>query len=273
MAWRIDEAVIRGEIDNRVRGRVTGRIWFVGKEAPVELDLAGDAWRDLAGRRLEFVNPQPKALEMLERFAARQTGVIGDCTASRKVKVPDIPMDQIGEYYAAKKKWTWHWGNSLYLEWFSLTNGRVVIESVNYQMTVSPDIAWEMTPAEEEQQRRANAGAMGNFMERLGQAVADTKARDESGEPSADQTQDADDEEGANDAELAANADANDEALSESDETEDSDKPLTEADAENELLLDRINARMEREGDAANFEQILDEELERRRRERGEAPD
>ena len=111
-------------------------------------------------------------------------------------------------------------------------------------------------------------------MERLGQAVADTKARDESGEPSADQTQDADDEEGANDAELAdANADANDEALSESDETEDSDKPLTEADAENELLLDRINARMEREGDAANFEQILDEELERRRRERGEAPD
>ncbi|HYD85473.1 MAG TPA: hypothetical protein VEA63_15510 [Opitutus sp.] len=161
MAWRIDEAVIRGEIDNRVRGRVTGRIWFVGKGAPVELDLAGDAWRDLAGRRLEFVNPQPKALEMLERFAARQTGVIGDCTASRKVKVPDIPMDQIGEYYAAKKKWTWHWGNSLYLEWFSLTNGRVVIESVSYQMTVSPDIAWEMTPAEEEQQRRANAGRWG----------------------------------------------------------------------------------------------------------------
>jgi len=26
MAWRIDESVIRGEIDNRTRDRVTGRI-------------------------------------------------------------------------------------------------------------------------------------------------------------------------------------------------------------------------------------------------------
>ncbi len=252
MAWRIDEAVIRGEIDNRVRGRVTGRIWFVGKDAPVELDLAGDAWRDLAGRRLEFVNPEPKALELLARFPLRQTGVIGDCTASRKVKVPDIPMDQIGEYYAAKKKWTWHWGNCLYLEWFSTTNGRVVIESVSYQMTVSPDIAWEMTEAEEEQQRRANAEAMGSFMERLGQAVADSQARDD------------------------AKADEAAPAKEEIDGDE-KKKPFTEEDAEkmdaeNELLLDRINARMEREGDAANFEQILDEELERRRRERGDAP-
>lgn len=264
MAWRIDEAVIRGEIDNRVRGRVTGRIWFVGKEAPVELDLAGDAWRDLAGRRLEFVNPQPKALELLERFPLRQTGVIGDCTASRKVKVPDIPMDQIGEYYAAKKKWTWHWGNCLYLEWFSTTNGRVVIESVSYQMTVSPDMAWEMTEAEEERQRRANAEAMGNFMERLGQAVADSKAREAAkGDAASDE---------ANEAE----ADATDEAPESGDEgaengEADEEKPLTEEDAEkmdaeNELLLDRINARMEREGDAANFEQILDEELQRRRR-------
>lgn len=255
MAWRIDEAVIRGEIDNRVRGRVTGRIWFVGKEAPVELDLAGDAWRDLAGRRLEFVNPQPKALDLLERFPLRQTGVIGDCTASRKVKVPDIPMDQIGEYYAAKKKWTWHWGNCLYLEWFSPTNGRVVIESVSYQMTVSSDIAWEMTEAEEEQQRRANTEATGNFMERLGQAVADSKARDEPGS--------------------VDNTDAADEAKA--DDAPETEKPFTEEeaekmDAENELLVDRINARMERDGDAANFEQILDEELERRRRERGDPP-
>src|SRR5690348_609183 len=101
MAWRIDDMVIRGEIDNRTRDRVTGRIWFVGRDAPVELDLAGNAWRDLAGRRLEFVNPAPKPGK-LEGFAARQAGAIGDCTASRKVKVPEIPMEQIGEYYAAK---------------------------------------------------------------------------------------------------------------------------------------------------------------------------
>src|SRR5688572_2285679 len=44
MAWRIDENVTRGEIDNRIPGRVTGRIWFVGREDPVVLTLIGNAW-------------------------------------------------------------------------------------------------------------------------------------------------------------------------------------------------------------------------------------
>eukprot|EP01031_Cornospumella_fuschlensis_P019204 gene19204-23528_t len=34
MAWRIDQSVIRGEIDNRTRDRVTGRIWFEGRADP-----------------------------------------------------------------------------------------------------------------------------------------------------------------------------------------------------------------------------------------------
>jgi hypothetical protein len=49
MAWRIDEQVVRGEIDNRERGRVTGKIWFAGRAEPVELQLTGNCWRDLAG--------------------------------------------------------------------------------------------------------------------------------------------------------------------------------------------------------------------------------
>ena len=48
MAWRIDKAVVRGELDNRVRGRVTGRIWFVERAEPVVLELQGNCWRDLA---------------------------------------------------------------------------------------------------------------------------------------------------------------------------------------------------------------------------------
>jgi hypothetical protein len=242
MAWRIDEQVIRGEIDNRVRDRVTGRIWFVGRDQPVELDLAGNAWRDLAGRRLEFVNPDPKAGD-LAGIAARQTGVIGDCTASRKVKVPEIPMDQIGEYYKARKPWPWHWGNSLYLEWFSITNGRVMIESASYQLTVDPDTAWEMSADEEEAQRRANAEAMGSFMGKLGDAMA--------AEP------------------------LDDTAAEETDDVR-SVEPLSEEEAEkmqeeSDRLADRINARVEREG-IEHYERILEEELERRSKERGEKP-
>ena len=33
MAWRFHEHVLRGEIDNRTRGRVTGRIWLAGMDA------------------------------------------------------------------------------------------------------------------------------------------------------------------------------------------------------------------------------------------------
>jgi len=171
MAWRIDEAVTRGEIDNRTRGRVTGRIWFTGSTEPVELNLTGNCWRDLAGRRLEFTNPEPRPGD-LGGFPLMQKGTAGDITASRKVKVPDIPMDQIGEYYAAKKPFPWHWGNSLYLEWFSETNGRVVIESASYDLKVVGEPAWEMTPEEEEEQRRANGEALTGFVEELDAAMA-----------------------------------------------------------------------------------------------------
>jgi hypothetical protein len=175
MGWRIDESVIRGEIDNRTRDRVTGRIWFAGLAEPVELALEGNAWRDLAGRRLEFVNPvavkPPLSAEQAAGFAQRQQGVIGECTASRKVKVPEVTMEEFRELYRQRKPFPWHWGNSLYLEWFSTANGRVVIESASYLLTVSPDIAWDMTPEEEEAQRRKNAEAMGGFVQRLGESM------------------------------------------------------------------------------------------------------
>jgi hypothetical protein len=30
MAWRLHEHVLRGKIDNRTRGRVSGEIWLAG---------------------------------------------------------------------------------------------------------------------------------------------------------------------------------------------------------------------------------------------------
>jgi hypothetical protein len=231
MAWRIDEHVTRGEIDNRIRGRVTGRIWFVGRDEPIVLDLAGNAWRDLAGRHLEFVNPEPTP-GLAPSFAARQKGTTGDITASRKVRVPEIPMSQIGEYYLAKKPFPWHWGNSLYLEWFSVTNGRVVIESASYQLTISPESAWDMTPEEEEAQRVANAAGLGTFMERASEALA---AQQEE-EPYRPQTE----------------------------------AEAEKMQADSDRLADRVAARMEREGAGADYQKILAEEIERARRERGE---
>ena len=49
MAWRIHDSVIRGEIDNRLKGRVRGKLWLNGLDEPVKLDLVGNACADLAG--------------------------------------------------------------------------------------------------------------------------------------------------------------------------------------------------------------------------------
>lgn len=166
MAWRIEEQVIRGELDNRVRGRVTGRIWLAGRERPLELALAGNPWRDLAGRRIEFVNPSAQAGD-LSGLADAQHGVIGDCTASRKAKVPDVNAEELSALLQAHQPFPWHWANCVYLEWFSDANGRVVIESGHYQVTVSLEAAWTMSAAEEQRQRDANAAALLRFMDRL----------------------------------------------------------------------------------------------------------
>jgi len=45
-----------------------------------------------------------------------------------------------------------HWGNSLYLEWHSARNGRVVIEATDYELTIEPEPAW-IPPLREELQR------------------------------------------------------------------------------------------------------------------------
>ena len=60
MAFRIHDSVVRGEIDNRVKGSVRGKIWVEGRAEPVTLELKGNAWPDLAGCLLTFTNPQKR---------------------------------------------------------------------------------------------------------------------------------------------------------------------------------------------------------------------
>ena len=235
MAWRIDEQVIRGEIDSRTRGHMRGRLWLMGREQPVLLELDGNPWRDLAGHVLRFSNPEPKPGN-LDGLTEMQAGAAGDITASRKVKVPDCSMDELMEFYSARKPFPWHWGNSIYLEWFSKTNGRVVIESATYQLELDPVAAWSMSEAEETGQRHANAAAMTDFMGQLGAALSAAEGEEDEDAPRSTAEKQADDE-----------------------------------DARMNLLLDRVTARLDREGhEEGEFERIYQEERERLRRERGE---
>jgi hypothetical protein len=156
MALRLDNAVIRGEIDNTSRGNVRGRLWLVGREDPVVLDLRGDAWRDVAGTRLSFVNPHPEAQSAADALHPKQKGYVGDITASRKIQIePDAGI----EPGTAASEWC----NSLYLEWFSEENGRVFIESSDFEISVS-EWLWEMDEAAEEAQKTVNLHTMRGWL-------------------------------------------------------------------------------------------------------------
>ncbi|MEI7910091.1 MAG: hypothetical protein WCK77_10680 [Verrucomicrobiota bacterium] len=163
MAWRIEQAVVRGEIDNTVEGRTTGRIWLAGCDAPLQLALDGDCWRDLAGTRLHFENPTPRPGPETAGLAVDQSGLIGDMTASRKAKVPLVSDEEFQALCHAQLEVPFEWRNTLYLEWFGEFNGRVVIEASTFLLTISAH-EWELDEDAEAAQKLANLNAMRDFM-------------------------------------------------------------------------------------------------------------
>jgi len=179
MAWRLNQAVVRGEIDNRIKGVVTGRIWLTGVEDPIELRLEGNCHRDMAGHLLTFENPHPvKPDDEHTDLNPHQNGLVGDLTASRKVRVFDIPLEEALAMYKQTEKPPEHLANCLYLEWYSDFNGRVVIESTDYRISIS-EPAWLMTPEEEVAQLKTNSEAVVKWMERLTDTVSAAPRREE----------------------------------------------------------------------------------------------
>jgi hypothetical protein len=147
LGWRISDSVVRGEIDSRERDRVTGRIWLLDREFPIEITLRGNPMRDIAGCLLVFENPDPMP-EDNEGLSPVQMGVPGIITASRKERVLDVITPETGapELEAVQKI-----GNAIWIEWFSNANGRVVIHATDFLYTIS-DYAWRMKPEEEQNQ-------------------------------------------------------------------------------------------------------------------------
>lgn len=166
MALRIDTAVLKGELDSTERGRVRGRLWLLGREEPVVLDLSGDPWRDVAGMQVTFVNPTPVAQEAAAWLSPVQTGAVGDITASRKVKVFTVAGEEWREALREDRLQDvpTEWRNSLYLEWFSIEQGRCVIESADFEISISAEPAWQMDEDEEGAQKLANMQAMRDFL-------------------------------------------------------------------------------------------------------------
>jgi hypothetical protein len=171
MAWRIHDSVIRGEIDNRRKGRIRGTLWLAGLATPLTLELTGNACADLAGCLLTFTNRHPALpLRQDATLATVQRGRIGDLTASRKVRVDEVPNAEARARIDRGQEPPERLANALYLEWFSDANGRVVIETTGFDLDMSlPE--WQPGP-EDETQRQADAAAgWSEFVNQLGEAV------------------------------------------------------------------------------------------------------
>lgn len=150
MAWRIGPNVVRGEIDNRVPGIITGTIYLEGIREPLCLELEGNCWPDLAGRYLIFRNllaPLPdKSLEALKRL---QCGDAGEMTGERMARIPTIPPEELHRCMQEHKPIPTRWSESLYLEWFA-GNGRVLIEGSSFTCRLSP-AKWRLSEEEHRQ--------------------------------------------------------------------------------------------------------------------------
>ena len=161
MSWRFHEHILRGELDNSVRGRVAGRIWLAGVAEPLVLDLAGDCAPDLAGCVLTFENPAPVALNTRPP-AAQQRGVAGEITAARKGRVFDVPLDQAFGILDSGGQPPAHVANALVIEWFSPRCGVFRFETADFRLTVSA-AAWRFTAAEIAERERRIAVEVTDF--------------------------------------------------------------------------------------------------------------
>ena len=175
MAFRIHDCVLRGEVDNRTRGLVRGEIWMEGRAEPIRLELHGNTHPDLAGCLLTFNNPRACVLHPnLESLDAVQRGRVGDMTAARKEHVFDVPFEEAYSKLNRNELPPEHIANVLYLEWFSQSNGRVVIESTDFNLTISAH-EWQLTPEEDTQRANDVTQAMVDFLNKLTESIEQHK--------------------------------------------------------------------------------------------------
>ena len=132
MAWRIADLVVDGELDNTVKGRVTGWLRLAGREERVRLELLGNCRPDLAGWRFRIVRlaPIPAWAEPvdLDGFATEQIGEAGDILADQLLRHYDCPVGELLARIRAGEPPPTDLRPALYLEWYSDRNGRVVIQ-------------------------------------------------------------------------------------------------------------------------------------------------
>jgi hypothetical protein len=138
----LSNAVIGGYLTNEVPNSVTGLMHLAGLKQPLKIHLHGNFLRDIAGCRIEFVNPVPNAKEaVLEKLIPLQEGFAGEMSASHRItrmmRKSAPPVSPALEHSAGGLK------NMLFLEWYNSQNQRVVVQAWHWTLRVSTR-RWEI---------------------------------------------------------------------------------------------------------------------------------
>ena len=145
MDVQLSNSVIGGYLSNEVPNLVTGVIYLAGRKDPIQVELQGNFLRDIAGCRVDFVNPLPHAsVAQQEKLAPHQTGHAGEMTASRRIE--RMMKRNAPPKTEALKQSGEGLKNMMFLEWFNEQRQRVIIQAWHWHMKVSAP-RW-MSPAE-----------------------------------------------------------------------------------------------------------------------------
>lgn len=149
MAFRPNNLVVEGELDNTQKGIVKGWLEFSDRPDRVLLFLRGNCRPDLAGWkfRIKRLRPVPEWEEPEEStfLNANQSGDAGDITADQTLKDLDCPVEELLARSDAGEPPPYVLRKALYLEWYSSRNGRVVIQDTRLGVERLGERAFELT--------------------------------------------------------------------------------------------------------------------------------
>ena len=184
MAWRLGDWICQGELDDTFLGWTTGWLKIEGIERPLQLKLAGNCHPDLAGWKIKIVRTEPipdwvEPLKHPECIAVDQSGIVGDVTADQTLKQFECSVEEFVRRTRAGNPPATIWQKSLYLEWYSNKNGRVVVQSTRLAVRRQGERAFELTDEQWADQARQNANEISHFMLQLDDAIESQTGTDE----------------------------------------------------------------------------------------------
>jgi hypothetical protein len=148
MRIRLENSLIRGEIDCREQGQVKGRLWLLGRSEPLDLELQGLPSRDLAGLLIGLRCEYPPS-EQTPSLLSPQKGHVLECTGSGRRRVPVGAEQEIHMRVRKRIPHEWAWRNVLHVEWVNAKGANVILEATGLAVQVLESAVWTPTPEEE----------------------------------------------------------------------------------------------------------------------------